>query len=109
MIDSEYFRTILQADVDAAGGSAVVELHLVNGRTHVLRAVLSVHSGYATCEAYRDYREQPPRELRWKETASDGKPPSETYRMVVSYESVTSVTVMAAAPAGAPKIGFARP
>jgi hypothetical protein len=109
VIDSEYFRTGLQVDVDAVGGSAVVDLHLLSGVTLTLRSVLSVHSGYATCEAYRERGEQPPRELRWKETTSDGKAPAETFRAVVSYESVTSVTVTPAAVAGAPKIGFARP
>jgi hypothetical protein len=109
VFDSEYFRTILQADVDALGGRAIVELHLLNGRSYALRSVISVHSGYATCEAYRGRGEQPLRELRWKETVKDGEPPPETHRAVVSYESVATVTVTPATPADTPRIGFARP
>lgn len=109
MFDSEYFRTALHADVDAMGGSAVVEIHLVNGRSHTLRTVISVHSGYATCEAFRVRGDEPTRERRWKETARDGEPPAETFRVVVSYDSVATVTITPAVPASAPRIGFARP
>jgi len=109
MFDSEYFRTVLHADVDAVGGSAVVEVHLLNGRSHALRSVLSIHNGYATCEAFRTHGDQPLRERRWKETARDGEPPAETFRVVFSYESVATVSITPAAPANAPRIGFARP
>ncbi|HET7456353.1 MAG TPA: hypothetical protein VFJ74_01790 [Gemmatimonadaceae bacterium] len=110
MFDSEYFRTILHADVDAVGGSAVVELHLLNGRTHTLRSVLSVHSGYATCEAYRTRGDMPVgRELLWKAPPREGEAAAETFRAVVAYESVATVSITAAAPSSAPKIGFARP
>jgi hypothetical protein len=108
VFDSEYFRTTLQSDVDAVGGSAVVELQMVNGRTHSLRAVLSVHSGYATFEAFRARGDQPLRELRWKEAPRDGEPAAETYRAIVAYDGIAAVTVTPATPAGAAKIGFAR-
>ena len=107
MFDSEYFRTALQGDVDALGGSAVVAVHLVGGRMHRVRSVLGIHSGYVTFEAYQGGGDALAREPRWKEEAARGAPPPETHRAVVSYESITVVTIEAARPDGS-TIGFGR-
>jgi hypothetical protein len=108
VFDSEYFRTILQADVDAMGGSAVVEIHLLNGQAHRLHSVLSVHTGYATFEAYKDSPDAPTRRPRWKEEVSAGETPHETQRAVIPYEGIVNVAISAARPEGAGRIGFSR-
>ncbi|HKG91829.1 MAG TPA: hypothetical protein VKA84_08065, partial [Gemmatimonadaceae bacterium] len=72
MFDSEYFRTTLQREVDAVGGGAVVELSLLNGRTHHLQSVLSVQSGYVTLEVYRASIDRPLEEPRWKDDKKSG-------------------------------------
>ena len=122
MIDSEYFRTTLQRDVDALGGSAVVELSLLSGRAHHLQSVVSVQGGYVTLEVYRprSASDRTLEEPRWKEdrkapagggggaaAAAGGAGASyETQRVVVSYESMAAVSITAVRPAGGPRIGF---
>jgi hypothetical protein len=108
VFDSEYFRTSLQADVDAMGGQAVVEVHLLTGRMHRLRSVLSVHSGYVTLEAYQPRVDEPTREPRWKEEPRPGTAAHQTQRAVVSYESIATVAITSAHAADLPGIGFAR-
>jgi hypothetical protein len=116
MLDSEYFRTTLQRDVDALGGSAVVELSLLSGRAHHLQSVVSVQGGYVTLEVYRP-RSASDRTLdepRWKEdrkaaaggAAAGAGASYETQRVVVSYESMAAVSITAVRPAGGPRIGF---
>ncbi|GAC1614191.1 MAG: hypothetical protein NVS4B3_28590 [Gemmatimonadaceae bacterium] len=107
MFDSEYFRTVLQADVDALGGNAVVEVHLLSGQSYRLRSVASVHNGYVTFEGYQTRGDEPRRKPRWKEEISEGKSPHETERTVVAYESIANVIITAVRPDHAPRIGFA--
>src|SRR5215207_9974043 len=97
MFDSEYFRTTLQRDVDALGGSAVVEISLINGRAHHLQSVVSVQSGYVTLETYRArVGDRPLDEPRWKdEKTPAGGQPHETQRAVVAYESIAAVAITA--------------
>lgn len=108
MFDSEYFRTVLQADVDLAGGSAIVVLNLVSGRSYRLRSVVAVHGGIVAFEAYTPRIDPSHEEPRWKAEASDGEA-AETHRAVVAYECIADVTITPVRPASAPKIGFARP
>jgi hypothetical protein len=108
VLDSEYFRTALQADVDAAGGSAVVAVHLVGGRTHRLRSVVAVHAGYVTAEAYQSRGDAPVREPRWREESAGGAPTHPTERTVIAYESIADVTITPARPDAAGAIGFGR-
>ena len=107
MFDSEYFRTILQRDVDALGGSAVVEMSLLNGRVHHLQSVLSVQGGYVTVEMYRARTDVSSEEPRWKaEQKAGGGTHHDTLRAAVSYESIAAVTITAVRPATAARIGF---
>lgn len=106
MFDSEYFRTALQVDVDAVGGSAVVAVHLLGGRAHRLRSVIAVHSGYVTAEAYQVRGDEPIAEPRWREEPAAGAVARPTHRVVIGYESIADVTVTAARPDGASGIGF---
>jgi hypothetical protein len=105
VLDSEYFRKGLQADVDAMGGKAVVEMHLINGRSHRLRSVVSIQQGYVTLEAYRNQGSETPA-AGWEEVNREGRSPYETERMVAAYEAIGSVRITPARPAGAPGLGF---
>jgi len=108
VFDSEYFRTILQADVNAMGGNAVVDLHLLNGLTHRLHSVVSVQGGYVTLVSFQHRGEDPLlSKPRWQEEAGEGKSAHETQRAVVAYESIASVTVTPVRAASTPRIGFA--
>lgn len=108
MFDSEYFRTALQVDVDAVGGTAVVAMHLIGGRTHRLRSVIAVHAGYVTAEVYQARTDAPVREPLWREEPAVGATAHPTERAVVAYESVADVTISAARSDGAGGIGFGR-
>lgn len=107
LIDSEYFRTILQTHVDQLGGEAVVELHLVGARTHRLRAVLAVQGGYVTLEVYRARSDGGAGGGHWRGKAAAPKADRETLQAVVPYESIVDVTVSPAA-GGTVEIGFAQ-
>ena len=108
MFDSEYFRTLLQADVEAAGGSAVVALHLINGRSYRLRSVLGVERSLVTLEVYEPGNDEVHRRARWKAEARAGEDALETHRAVVAYESITDVTITAAGGEDRRSIGFGR-
>jgi hypothetical protein len=88
MFDTNYFRKTFQRDVEAAGGSPIVEVLLVGGHVHRIRSVLDVDDGRATFEAYQmkgDLTHQRPR------FGQDSAVPQETFRVVVSCESIVAV------------------
>jgi hypothetical protein len=88
MFDATYFRTHLERDVEAAGGSPIVELLLVGGHAHRVRSVLAVEEGRVTFEVYQmkgDLAHQRPR------FGQASAAPHETFRVVVSCESIVAV------------------
>ena len=95
MFDANYFRTVLPRDVEAAGGSPVVELLLVGGHAHRVRNVVDVTDGRVTFEAYQMRGELTHHRPRYGQTSDDA---SETFRVVVACESIVAV-VLDPAPA----------
>lgn len=90
MFDATYFRSHLQRDVDAAGGAPIVELLLVGGHAHRVRSVLAVEDGRVTFEAFQmkgDLAHQRPR------FGQSSAAPFETFRVVVSLESIIAVVL----------------
>lgn len=90
MFDANYFRSHLQRDVDAAGGAPIVELLLVGGHAHRVRSVLAVEDGRVTFEAFQmkgDLAHQRPR------FGQSSAAPFETFRVVVSIESIIAVVL----------------
>lgn len=88
MFDAAYFRTDLQLDVDASGGSPIVELLLVGGHSHRVRSVIAVAEGRVTFEAYQmkgDLAHQRPR------FGQSSAAPYETFRVVVACENIVAV------------------
>ena len=102
MFDANYFRKILQRDVEAAGGSPIVELLLVGGHVHRVRNVIEVEDGRVTFEAYQmkgDLAHQRPRFGTVSESA-------ETFRVVVSCESIVAVVLDPASSTPRARPGF---
>lgn len=95
MFDANYFRTVLPRDVEAAGGSPVVELLLAGGHVHRVRSVVDVVDGRVTFDAYAVRGELTHHRPRYGQTSGE---PNETFRVVVSCESIVAV-VLDAAPA----------
>jgi hypothetical protein len=88
MFDANYFRTALPRDIEATGGSPVVEVHLLNGQVHRVRGVVDAAAGCVTLEAYHlkgDLSHERPR--------FGGETSVELVRAVVSYESIAAVTL----------------
>ncbi len=103
MFDANYFRKTLQRDVEAAGGSPVVELLLVGGHVHRVRNVVEVEDGRVTFDAYQvkgDLAHQRPR-------FGTSAEPAETFRVVVSCESIVAVVLDPAPSAPKTRPGFA--
>jgi hypothetical protein len=107
VFDSEYFRTTLQSDVDAAEGPVLVELHLTAGQVLRLRSVLAVHTEYVTLEAYQDERVEGMHPPRWKAEALPGQRLPPTLRAVVAYGGIVALTITPEAE-GLPRAGFLR-
>jgi hypothetical protein len=95
MFDANYFRTVLPRDVEAVGGSPIVELLLVGGHAHRVRTVIDVADGRVTFEAYQSRGELTHQRPRFGQTSAD---PHETFRVVVSCESIVAI-VLDPAPA----------
>jgi hypothetical protein len=90
MFDANYFRTQLARDVEAAGGSPIVEVLLVGGHAHRVRSVLGVDEGRVTFEAFQmrgDLAHQRPR------FGQSSAAPYETFRVVISCESIVAVVL----------------
>jgi len=93
VFDSEYFRSTLQADVDAADRPAIVELFLTTGQVLRLRSVLAVHNEYVTLETYQEARFEGLRPPRWKAEALPGQALPPTRRAVVAYAGIVALTI----------------
>jgi hypothetical protein len=92
MFDAEYFRTTLTRDVDAMGGDPIVEVHLVTGQAHRVRAVIEISTGSVTLEAYLAKGDLAHHRPRFG-AASAPSEPHELYRAVLSYESIVAVVL----------------
>lgn len=88
MFDANYFKSQLQRDVEAAGGSPIVDLLLAGGHAHRLHSVLEVGDGRVTLQAYSMKGELAHQRPRFGQTSET---PHETVRVVVSCESIVAV------------------
>lgn len=90
MFDANYFRTMLPRDVTAAGGRPLVEIQLVGGHSHRVRAIAEVADGCVTLETYQAKGDLAHERVPFGEADSAGNAP-QSYRTVVSYESIAAV------------------
>jgi hypothetical protein len=104
MFDGNYFKKTLPRDVEAAGGSPIVELLLVGGHVHRVRSVLDIDDGRVTFEAYQMKGDLAHQRPRFGQTSSA---PYETFRVVVSCESIVAVVLDPAPSAPKNRPGFA--
>ena len=91
MFDAEYFRTTLPRDVAAMGDDPIVEIHLVSGQAHRVRAVTEIATGVVTLEAYLAKGDLAHHRPRFGQATEDATPA--TFRAVVSYESIVAVVL----------------
>jgi hypothetical protein len=101
MFDATYFRTTLKRDVEATGGEPVVEVILLSGHVHRVRAVIDVGEGRVTFEAYQMKGEAAHHRPRYGDGAAAS---DELFRAIVSYESIAAVLID-----GSPSYVKARP
>ena len=88
MFDANYFQATLPHDVQAAGGSPVVEVSLLNGHVHRVRSVLQAGQGHVTFAVHQvrgDLSHERPRF-----GAGDG---DDAVRVAVAYESIAAVMI----------------
>jgi hypothetical protein len=98
MFTAEYFRTQLRREVEATGGEPVVEVYLVNGHSHRIRAVVDVPQGYVVLEVYQlkgNPAVQKPtlRDAARRGDAPQGDAPQDTRRVAIAYESIVEVRI----------------
>jgi hypothetical protein len=104
MFNASYFQDTLQRDVQAAGGSPVVELFLVSGHSYRVRTVVDVGDDWLTLEAYLVKGDLAHHRPRFGGTEGE---PHEIFRAVVSYESIVSVVFDPAPVKTRARAGFA--
>lgn len=89
MLDATYFRSSLPRDVEATGGSPIVEVVLRSGHVHRVRSVVEAGDAWVTLEVYQvkgDLSHERPR-FGVADTSH------ELVRAVVAYESIASVVL----------------
>lgn len=106
MFDVTFFRTALPAQASAAGAAATVELHLLNGQAHRLRAIRNVTDGYVELEVYRRRVEGAGSKSHWAGEAATKSEPDETQYAMVSFESIAQVVITPAESVASARIGF---
>jgi hypothetical protein len=104
MFDAHYFRSTLQKDVDALGGDPIVEVLLLNGHAHRVRAVLDAGDGHVTLETYPAKGDLGHDRPRFGDAKGAAAP--DTFRTALSYESIAAVVLDPAPTQVRPRAGF---
>jgi hypothetical protein len=87
MLDANYFRTAFPRDVEASGGSPVVEILLRNGQVHRVRSIVEIGDGWIALEVHPlkgDLSHERPR-FGGDDSAH------ETMRAVLALESISGI------------------
>ncbi len=104
MLDATYFKKSLPRDVEAVGGEPVVEIVLLSGHVYRVSAVVEVGEGHVTLECYQIKDDLALHRPRFGDESAAQQ---DTFRVVVSYESVASVTLDSAETHPKIRPGFA--
>jgi hypothetical protein len=94
---------VLPRDLEAAGGSPVIELLLVGGHAHRLRSVLDVTDERITFEAYQARGDLTHERPRFGQSAAG----HDTFRVVASCESIVALVFDPSPTQSRPRPGFA--
>ena len=105
MFDSSYFKTQLARDVEAAGGSPIVEVLLLSGHSRRVRAVERANDGYVLLEVFHLKGDQALHGAHWQQSGRSGEG-RETYRAAVSYEAIAEVLIDQTPATVDRKLGF---
>jgi hypothetical protein len=107
MLDADYFRRRLPADIADIGGGAIVEVHLLDGRYHRLRAVVEAADGYVVAEVYQDRGEDAIARGSRRDEQWGGPASASIARASLAYESIAEIVLQPVRPAAsAESIGF---
>ena len=90
MFNEHYFQTTFPRDLDATGTHPQVEIQLLSGHAHRVRAILEISASSVTLETYHAKGDLTHERPRFGDTADDGRQ-RETYRAVVAYEAIAAV------------------
>ena len=86
MFDANYFQATLPHDVQAAGGSPVVEVALRNGHVHRIRGVLQASQGHVTFAVH-----QVRGDLSHERPRFGAAGAGDSVRVAVAYDSIAAV------------------
>jgi hypothetical protein len=106
MFTAEYFRTRLRAEAEALGSPYVVEVFLVNGHSHRVRAIRDTPQGYVLLEVYQNRADPNKQPMHWDETPN-ADPSNELRQVALSYDGITEVRIDPATPRTRTLPGFA--
>lgn len=106
MFDASYFKTQLGKDVEAAGGSPVVEVLLLSGHSRRVRSIDRTTDGYVVLEVFHLKGDQAIHSALWQQRAREGEAARDTYRVAVSYEAIAEVLIDRAPAPADRKLGF---
>lgn len=87
MFDSNYFRSTLPGEIEAAGGSPVVELALVNGHVHRVRSVADIGPGHVTLVVHATRGDLSHERPRFGDAETSGG----SVRVAVAYDGIAAV------------------
>ena len=102
MLDSAYFRSSLPRDIEASGGSPIVEVVLRSGHVHRVRAIVEIGEGWVTLEVYQVTGDLTHDRPRYGSAATG----HDVVRAVVAYESIATIVLDAAASQARARPGF---
>lgn len=106
MLDARYFRDQLPRDLTTAGERAVLEVRLLGGQSHRVRAVAAIADGYVTLAHYQRRGDDAIRTAEWQDEIFGGTTPHEVDHAVVPYESILDVLITPGRPTPGPRMGF---
>jgi hypothetical protein len=106
MFDASFFKSQLAKDVEAAGGSPLVEVLLLSGHSRRVRSVERTTDGYVVLEVFHLKGDQALYGAHWQQGGREGDATRETYRAAVSYEAIAEVLIDRAPVTADRKLGF---
>jgi hypothetical protein len=106
VFDKAYFGSILTNQIKAAGNEPTVEVHLVSGQGHRVRAVIDAQDGWVVLETYQRRAELTSRQGRWVGAKETSPADGELHHVAVSYHTISQVVITPTDAHEGPRIGF---
>ena len=106
MFDKTYFSSVLEAQIKAAGGEPMVEVHLVSGQGQRVRSIIDSADGYVVLETYQRRADMTGGQGRWVGTKNTSPGEHEIHHAVVSYHTISQIVITPTDAHEGPRIGF---